>query len=1284
MSLHFREESIPWATRHYNCEYLESVTVSTTLAELGKDAFKECPRLKSIIVPRAVSSMVQNAFDDGVNVTYKSSTSIRLQSLTITGTSVTAKWNKVTGAASYSVESKLTADETFVRMTETQTTAATLTLGEYGSTYDFKVTALDSNGEVISESISTEIYLSRLNTPAVTSVTQLAESAVKMELKGVDGAEGYEIERAFSSEEDFTLLKSETALSFRNTGLLKGLDYYYRVRAYITENGEKIYSRYSDVYYFHMPYKYVTAPENVRVVQTAVNASTIFWNYVNEADGYIVYRSVNGAAFKQLRQTYNNSTINMSLPEGGTFAYKVCAYFNEGDTQVLGPVSETVTLVLGSVATPIIQSIMQHSATGVSLEWTSVKGASGYKLYMATSEDGPYTWVKNLGNVTASTMASKMSAGNTYYFKVRAFVNNLDGTVDYSDYSLPVSIDFSSVPKITGLTALQNGRNKAKLTWTAISEIDKYEVWVSAVNAQNYELAATTTARTAIIENLNDGVDYFFKVRGSNGEGNSRVTGEYSDAVSVSILGSPELQVAEQCGTTSVQLIWSKVGSADGYEIWRKTSSEDYKLAKTVEVNSAQVFGLEVGSTYGFKVRPYKLDESGSKQYGYYSNVISVYIIGTTKISSLVRNGGSSVQLTWSKATGATGYALYRSDSINGVFKKVKTTTALSISNSGLTKGEAYYFRIVPYRTVNGVDIEGRPTAVKGIRMLDKPVITSIEQTASKTLTLTWTEVPMAAFYRIYRSEGQNGEFTLLKKVTDSTTATSVNLTQDKWYYYTVEAGIDEDNTTYYSLQSNASGSYVTSMEKTEISTSVQTSPTSVTVSWKKVSGASGYELLRSSSEDGEYTSLKILTATSFTDKELTQGQTYYYKVRPYKVVSGISVFGMKSNAAGIRMLGAVNLTALERTASKRVDLYWEPVANASSYMIFRSDSKDGTYAFLKGTTDTTAYNTALTLGATYYYKVAAVISDGTVTNIGPQSSALGITLYDIGSTSVTSVKQTKSATVELEWKAVSNVEGYELSMASEGNTVFSKVKNSVSTKTSTTLNLTDNRTFRYRVRAYITVDGKKEYGPYSQPVSITLMSAPALNALYQTASNSVQMTWTEASSVDGYEVYRKEANGSFAKIKTVTELSVDNKALTIGTKYTYKIRAYRTLDGITSYSGYSNEMSITPIRYTKGNYPESAHDYSNNMNQSWTYSIDGAKALRVKFVAETNFENSYDKLYITDKDGNSVGNSYWTGTQLSSKTLIVPGNTINLRMTTDGSVVRYGFAIESITPAGQ
>ena len=67
------------------------------------------------------------------------------------------------------------------------------------------------------------------------------------------------------------------------------------------------------------------------------------------------------------------------------------------------------------------------------------------------------------------------------------------------------------------------------------------------------------------------------------------------------------------------------------------------------------------------------------------------------------------------------------------------------------------------------------------------------------------------------------------------------------------------------------------------------------TISWSKVTGASGYQIYMATSKTGTYTLIKSTTLLSYTKTGLTTGKTYYFKVRAYTTVNGKKVYGAYS-----------------------------------------------------------------------------------------------------------------------------------------------------------------------------------------------------------------------------------------------------------------------------------------------------------------------------------------------------------------------------------------------------
>ena len=70
-----------------------------------------------------------------------------------------------------------------------------------------------------------------------------------------------------------------------------------------------------------------------------------------------------------------------------------------------------------------------------------------------------------------------------------------------------------------------------------------------------------------------------------------------------------------------------------------------------------------------------------------------------------------------------------------------------------------------------------------------------------------------------------------------------------------------------------------------------------MTVTWKGVSGASGYRIYRATAEDGKYRLIRDSRgkARTYTSTKLKRKKTYYYKLRAYRIVNGKRVYGTLS-----------------------------------------------------------------------------------------------------------------------------------------------------------------------------------------------------------------------------------------------------------------------------------------------------------------------------------------------------------------------------------------------------
>ena len=97
------------------------------------------------------------------------------------------------------------------------------------------------------------------------------------------------------------------------------------------------------------------------------------------------------------------------------------------------------------------------------------------------------------------------------------------------------------------------------------------------------------------------------------------------------------------------------------------------------------------------------------------------------------------------------------------------------------------------------------------------------------------------------------------------------------------------------------------------------------------------------------------------------------------------------------------------------------------------------------------------------------------------------------------------------------------------------------------------------------------------------------------------------------------------------------------------------------------------------GNFVESLHPYEDYTDETYTIHKDGAKRIAVVFSESTETEYNYDYISIYDKDDNMVGQ--YSGTELSGKRIVVQGDTVIIKLTSDESNNYYGFSVTDVIP---
>lgn len=158
-------------------------------------------------------------------------------------TSVKVSWKKATNAKKYTVYKSAKKSSGFKAVKTTTATAYTATGLTCGKTYYFKVKAI--NGSSSSTSAVKSIVAKPSQVKSVKA--EKACSFIKLSWAKASGVTGYEVYSASSKTGSFSKISSVTANSYKNTGLKLGATKHYKVRAYKTVSGKKIYGAYSEI-----------------------------------------------------------------------------------------------------------------------------------------------------------------------------------------------------------------------------------------------------------------------------------------------------------------------------------------------------------------------------------------------------------------------------------------------------------------------------------------------------------------------------------------------------------------------------------------------------------------------------------------------------------------------------------------------------------------------------------------------------------------------------------------------------------------------------------------------------------------------------------------------------------------------------------------------------------------------------------------------------------------------------------------------------------------------------
>ena len=421
-----------------------------------------------------------------------------------------------------------------------------------------------------------------------------------MEWDEQETADGYLLYRAESKTGKYSLaakvLGSENTV-YVDENITLGKTYYYKMKAYSKTGGVTLYSDVSQVVQGNA----IGGTQLKAIRQMSTGYLRLSWNEYAEADGYAIYRSTNGGAYKRIATISNTSQTTYSdktVEPGTTYSYRVrtihTLYSNEG----FGKWSDIVTV--NFLADPVMKRIDLKESGKVKVFWTKTPGTSRYVLQRSTSKDGTYKTIATItDDMTNSYLDAGVERGMTYYYRVVAY--NQTGIIKGSTgYVEPMGVKNIQTPQIT-TAQVSTTTPGMEISWTRTPGAEGYRIYRSTTKTGGYTKLATVKGTDTLSyfdeTETEIGTTYYYKVNAylhnSAGLTSSSASTPVSVTAGYSIMG-------ESNATATKMAAWFTArGGVYPEEIYSQYGAPTLKDFCKIVVSEAKAEGVKAEVVFG-------------------------------------------------------------------------------------------------------------------------------------------------------------------------------------------------------------------------------------------------------------------------------------------------------------------------------------------------------------------------------------------------------------------------------------------------------------------------------------------------------------------------------------------------------------------------------------------------------------------------------------------------------------------------------------------------------------
>ncbi|HME53343.1 MAG TPA: fibronectin type III domain-containing protein [Candidatus Lokiarchaeia archaeon] len=591
------------------------------------------------------------------------------------------------------------------------------------------------------------------------------------------------------------------------------------------------------------------------------------WSYVNGAEGYYIYFSqypINNSNIKNLTASAETiaprTNFPYFLPVNGTYYFAVVANNSNGMSPPSNCQSVRVIRYPPKAPTLSVISPNPNKLGNVTLSWTSVPFVQFYVVYESNSSINDanitkYQYHKNWWGVLGTSITD-IEPNGTYFYVVVAS-NNTGSSACSNCRSVTVAAPPTTVPHLFVINPNPSPFQNISISWSKSNNSLGYYVYqsnsnITSANIHNLKWIAKVDAptTTCTVQDPANGT-YYYAIVAYNGGGNS--TPSNCQSVVVAIIPIPMDKYIGVVPNNSFLFMDTLNGNV---EIFPGVSNGLYDMVLTVDNTT------DLGTT------------ARIEYHCVYSNATnnSVFTMYESEIVGASNTTVTSANL-WIINKNIANKTYFFDENYSGFFYLINSTWA----NNGVL---ATLFESIN----NGVmDASGLFLRVSTFPLPSTPQNLNVSTGVGRVM-LAW-QVPVGnggspiVGYKIYRGTSPGNEV-LWATIGNITRFTDTNVLGGQTYYYTVSTF----NSANEGPKTNETAVEAYILPSAPLHLQATSGIDQLVLTWQASASngglpITGYEIYRSTAPGNETLLMTVGNVTTYTDRNVTNGQTYYYTV---------------------------------------------------------------------------------------------------------------------------------------------------------------------------------------------------------------------------------------------------------------------------------------------------------------------------------------------------------------------------------------------------------------------